>query len=182
MSVETTFETTLVLGGASSGKSNIAEQMCMAQDLPRIYVATAQVYDDEMRAKVDAHKIERGAEWTTLEVPLDVAAALNDAPAGHIILLDCLTMWLTNHMLDEADIDAQTDRLISALQTCASPVVIVSNEVGQGIVPENALARRFRIAQGVLNRKIAATTPRVIGVMAGLPFALKGTLPQGLEP
>jgi adenosylcobinamide kinase/adenosylcobinamide-phosphate guanylyltransferase len=171
---------TLVLGGASSGKSNAAETLCLAQNLPRIYIATAQIYDDEMRATVDQHKLERGPEWDTIEAPQDVASVLQTAPCTQVILIDCLTMWLTNHMLVGADIDAETTKLIDALKICASPVVLVSNEVGQGIVPDNALARKFRVAQGRLNRQIAAEADCVVGVMAGLPFALKGALPDAL--
>jgi adenosylcobinamide kinase/adenosylcobinamide-phosphate guanylyltransferase len=172
---------TLVLGGASSGKSTLAEQLCLAQDTPRSYIATAQIYDDEMRVKMEQHRLDRGPDWHTIEAPLDVAAVLHEAPARQIILLDCLTMWLTNHLLADADIEVQTAELLDALHDCASPVVIVSNEVGQGIVPENALARKFRIAQGQLNRRIAAKADCVIGVMAGLPFALKGTMPSALS-
>jgi adenosylcobinamide kinase/adenosylcobinamide-phosphate guanylyltransferase len=172
---------TLVLGGASSGKSSIAENVCFASDLPRIYIATAQAFDDEMRAKISQHKIDRGAEWCTMETPLDVANTLRGLSAGHIVLLDCATLWLTNHLLADSDIDAQVQNLLDALSNCASPVVIVSNEVGHGIVPENALARRFRVAQGQLNRRLAAQSNCVIGVMAGLAFALKGSLPKPLQ-
>lgn len=180
MSANLTAHLTLILGGASSGKSNIAERLCLAQQTPRTYIATAQVYDDEMRLKVDQHRVERGPDWHTIEAPLDVVSTLKDVPSGQVVLLDCLTMWLTNQLLNDADIEAQTRGLIDALKACASPVVMVSNEVGQGIVPENALARRFRIAQGQLNRAIAAEAGCVVGVMAGLPFALKGVLPQEL--
>jgi adenosylcobinamide kinase/adenosylcobinamide-phosphate guanylyltransferase len=176
---------TLVLGGASSGKSNIAETLCFASDLPRIYIATAQAFDDEMRAKIAQHKIDRGAhrdaQWHTIEAPLAVADTLHTIAPNHIVLLDCATLWLTNHLLADNDIDAQTQLLLDALSSCASSVVIVSNEVGQGIVPENALARRFRVAQGQLNRKLATQANCVIGVMAGLPFALKGQLPEALK-
>lgn len=171
---------TLVLGGASSGKSHLAENICFASGLPKIYIATAQAFDDEMRSKISQHRIDRGADWTTVEAPFDVAIALNEAPPNHIVLLDCATLWLTNHLLADHDITAQTDVLLHALATCASPVVIVSNEVGQGIVPENKLARQFRIEQGRLNRRLAAQANCVIGVMAGLPFALKGDMPVAL--
>jgi adenosylcobinamide kinase/adenosylcobinamide-phosphate guanylyltransferase len=172
---------TLVLGGASSGKSNIAETLCFSSNLPRIYIATAQAFDDEMRAKIAQHKIDRGAQWHTIEAPLDVADTLKTIAPNHIVLLDCATLWLTNHLLADNDIDAQTQLLLDALSDCASSVVIVSNEVGQGIVPENALARRFRVSQGQLNRKLAAQANCVVGVMAGLPFVLKGQLPEALK-
>ncbi len=172
---------TLVLGGASSGKSDVAEKLCIGTDLPRIYIATAQAFDDEMRAKIKQHRIDRGGDWTTIEAPFDAAEALDNCAPDHVVLLDCATLWLTNHLLAEHDISARTDALLKALSSCASPVVIVSNEVGQGIVPENKLAREFRVAQGRLNRRLAEHADCVIGVMAGLPFALKGALPDTLS-
>lgn len=169
---------TLVLGGASSGKSHLAEKLCFDSGLTRTYIATAQAFDDEMRDKIAQHRTDRGAQWTTIEAPFDVASALTEMAPNHIVLLDCATLWLTNHLLAEHDIIAQTDLLLHALATCASSVVVVSNEVGQGIVPENKLARQFRIEQGRLNRRLAAQAHCVVGVMAGLPFALKGDMPK----
>mgnify|MGYP005987701875 CR=1 FL=1 len=172
--------TTLVLGGASSGKSDLAEKICISSHLPRTYIATAQAFDDEMRDKIVQHQCDRGTDWTTHEAPFDVAQTLDAIPKGQIVLLDCATLWLTNHLLAAHDITTQTDALLQALSRCASPVVIVSNEVGQGIVPENKLARQFRIEQGRLNRRLAAHVQCVVGVMAGLPFVLKGPLPSAL--
>ncbi|MEM5476511.1 bifunctional adenosylcobinamide kinase/adenosylcobinamide-phosphate guanylyltransferase [Pacificibacter sp. AS14] len=171
---------TLVLGGASSGKSHLAEKICFASPLPRIYIATAQAFDDEMRDKIAQHKIDRGNAWTTFEAPFEVDTVLRAIPSDQIVLLDCATLWLTNHLLAEHDISDQTDALLDALCTCASPVIIVSNEVGQGIVPENKLARHFRIEQGRLNRHLAERANCVVGVMAGLPFVLKGDMPKAL--
>lgn len=171
---------TLVLGGASSGKSDLAEKLCLISERPRTYIATAQAFDDEMRFKIAQHQTDRGTQWTTIEAPFDAADRLNTIPSGQIVLLDCATLWLTNHLLADHDITAQTDALLLALSRCASPVVIVSNEVGQGIVPENKLARQFRIEQGRLNRRLAAQAHCVVGVMAGLPFALKGAIPPAL--
>jgi adenosylcobinamide kinase/adenosylcobinamide-phosphate guanylyltransferase len=171
---------TLVLGGASSGKSDLAEKICFASSLPRIYIATAQAFDDEMHDKIAQHKLDRGAAWTTFEAPVEVDAVLHHIPSGQIVLLDCATLWLTNHLLADHDIADQTEALLDALSTCASPVVIVSNEVGQGIVPENKLARQFRIEQGRLNRRLAERANCVVGVMAGLPFVLKGDMPKAL--
>lgn len=171
---------TLVLGGASSGKSNVAEKILINSTLPKTYLASAEAWDVEMRTKIAQHRTDRGPDWHTIEAPLTVSDALAQIGAGGIVLFDCATMWLTNHLLAENDIAAETDRLLAALMDCASPVVVVSNEVGQGIVPENALARRFRIEQGLLNRRLAAEAATVVGVMAGLPFALKGALPAGL--
>ena len=168
---------TLVLGGAASGKSAWAEAVAVGIGLPRIYIATAQAFDDEMAAKIAAHRRQRGAGWRTVEAPHELPAALADVPAGNVVLVDCATMWLSNRLLAEADLEAECAGLMSALTECASPVVIVSNEVGQGIVPDTALARRFREAQGRLNRQIAARADRVVAVIAGLPLALKGDLP-----
>lgn len=168
---------TLVLGGASSGKSAFAESLVLQGDLDPVYIATAQVFDDEMADKVARHRDMRGDGWTTIEEPLDIAAALAKTTDNQIILIDCATLWLTNVILGDHDITTQTTRLVDALRNCPAPVVIVSNEVGQGIVPDNALSRRFRNAQGALNQTIAAEAALVVAVMAGLPLALKGTLP-----
>jgi len=130
-----------------------------------------------MRGRIAAHRQDRGDGWTTVDAPLDLTGALAAIPADAAVLVDCATLWLTNHMLAEHDLAVETDRLLAALAACAAPVVVVSNEVGWGIVPDNALARRFRDAQGRLNQQMAAQADLVVGVMAGLPFALKGRLP-----
>lgn len=168
---------TLVIGGARSGKSGFAERLIAASARPRRYIATAQAWDDEMRARIAAHVADRGAGWLTVEAPLDLAGALDAVPEGEAVLVDCATLWLTNHLLAEHDLEAEMRGLRAALAGCAAPVVIVSNEVGWGIVPENALARRFRDVQGRLNQHLAADAGLVVTVMAGLPLALKGTLP-----
>ncbi len=168
---------TFILGGAASGKSAYAEKIVESAVKPKVYLATSQYLDNEMRAKVTAHRARRGPDWTTIEAPLHCAATLSRLPAGQICLLDCATMWLTNHILADSDIDAEQAGLLAAIDACAADLVIVSNEVGQGIVPENALARRFREAQGRLNIALAARADRVILVAAGLPLALKGDLP-----
>lgn len=167
----------LVVGGARSGKSAFAERLILGSGRPRRYIATAQGWDDEMRARIAQHQTDRGADWTTVEAPLDLAGALAAAPAHEAILIDCATLWLTNHLLAEHDLQAEGDRLLSALATCPAPVVIVSNETGWGIVPDNALARRFRDEQGRLNQRLAAQADLVVTVIAGLPLALKGTIP-----
>ena len=168
---------TLVLGGARSGKSRMAERLVSATGLKRHYIATAEAWDDEMRARIAQHQTGRGTEWQTWNVPRGVGQVLTEIPEGEVVLLDCATLWLSNHLLADADIDAMTDLLLSALGDCASPVVVVSNEVGMGIVPDNALARAFRDHQGRLNQRLAAQADLVVGVMAGLPFVLKGVLP-----
>ena len=130
-----------------------------------------------MRDRIATHRQDRGEGWETVDAPLDLAGALAAVPADAAVLVDCATLWLTNHMLAEHDLALETGRLLAALAACAAPVVVVSNEVGWGIVPDNALARRFRDAQGRLNQQMAAQADLVVGVMAGLPFALKGRLP-----
>jgi len=166
---------TFVLGGAASGKSRIAENILVNSGLNPVYLATAQIWDDEIQDKVDLHRARRGPEWTTINAPVDLATPLDQATADQAILLDCATMWLTNIMLDEHDLDAEQTTLRAALTRCRAPVVIVSNEVGQGIVPENALARRFREAQGRLNIALAEQADHVLHVVAGLPRSLKDT-------
>lgn len=164
----------LVLGGASSGKSAHAESLVMATGKPRIYLATAQAFDAEMKQKIAAHRSQRGPDWTTVECPLDLAAALANCTGDQVVLLDCATLWLTNILLAERDVPHEEDNLLRALGNCRAPVVVVSNEVGHGIVPDNALSRQFRTAQGRLNQKLAAAADRVVFVTAGLPQVLKG--------
>ncbi len=165
---------TLVLGGARSGKSRHAESLVTSCPPPWIYVATAEPLDDEMRARIAEHRARRGADWRVVEAPRDLAGALAGMPAGDAALVDCLTLWLSNLMLAEADIAPESERLEAALSGIAGPVVLVSNEVGSGIVPDNALARRFRDAQGRLNQRMAARADRVILMVAGLPLVVKG--------
>lgn len=168
---------TFVLGGAASGKSQWAENLIESSGLKLIYIATGQVFDDEIKKRVEVHKSRRDGRWTTIEAPMDLGPALAELTPQHAVLIDCATMWLTNQMLAENPLDAATDRLLQALKTCAAPYVIVSNEVGHGIVPDNKLARNFREAQGRLNIALAAQAERAILVTAGLPQVLKGTLP-----
>lgn len=165
---------TLVLGGAASGKSHYAESLFDAHAAGRIYVATAQIYDAEMADKVAQHRQMRGDGWRTIEEPLDLGAVLGTRTRDEAVLIDCATLWLTNLVLGEHDVTQATARLLTAVAASPAPVVIVSNEVGQGIVPDNALSRRFRNAQGRLNRELAAQANRVVAVMAGLPLVLKG--------
>lgn len=169
--------TTLVLGGAASGKSDFAEQLVLGAGKPPVYLATALAQDAEMRAKIDRHIARRGDGWTTIEAPQEADLALTGMGGGHICLLDCATMWLNNLMMVDAPLAESQARLLDAIRSCAADLVIVSNEVGQGIVPDNALARRFREAQGRLNIALAAQADTVVQVVAGLPIVLKGTLP-----
>ena len=172
---------TLVLGAAASGKSTYAEHLVAAASRPMLYIATAQAFDGEMHAKIATHQDRRGVGWRTIEAPMDVAPALADAKPDEVVLFDCATMWLTNQLMADVDISTAEEELFSALTTCAAPVVIVSNEVGAGIVPENKLARRFRQAQGELNQRLAQRAGLVVTVMAGLPLVLKGRPPEGLK-
>ncbi|WP_417249572.1 bifunctional adenosylcobinamide kinase/adenosylcobinamide-phosphate guanylyltransferase [Celeribacter sp.] len=171
---------TLVIGGASSGKSDISEKLCVSSGLDRIYLATSRIFDAEMRNKVDRHRTQRGPDWHTVEEPFTADAVIADLQDTQVLLMDCATMWLTNHLLEDANLDAQVNALITAIDAAKGEIVVVTNEVGMGIVPDNALSRRFRIAQGALNRRLAERADCVVGVMAGLPFSLKGPLPEGL--
>ena len=159
---------TLVLGGARSGKSAYAESLLDGGT----YLATATAGDAEMAARIAAHRARRGKAWRTLEEPLELAAAL--AKCKGPVLVDCLTLWLANIMQAGRAVDAEVQALVAALQDLAGPVVLVSNEVGQGIVPDNPLAREFRDRAGRLNQDVAAVAGRVVLVAAGLPLVLKG--------
>jgi adenosylcobinamide kinase/adenosylcobinamide-phosphate guanylyltransferase len=170
---------TLVLGGARSGKSRYAENLIAALpppwQPPWTYLATAEAGDAEMAARIAAHRARRGPQWRTVEAPHDLTAVLRSCPAMPV-LIDCLTLWLSNLMLAEADIDVEIDRLEQTLASASAPAILVANEVGSGIVPDNPLGRRFRDLQGVLNQRMAARADRVVLVVAGLPLAIKGKL------
>ena len=162
---------TLVLGGARSGKSRYAEQLTMRGPQPWTYVATAEGLDDEMRARIAHHRSRRDAQWRTLDAPLALAETVKrlEGPA----LIDCLTLWLSNVMLAERDVELESGRLLAALRNARGPLVAVSNEVGLGLVPETPLGRRFRDAQGRLNQQVAEAADRVVFMAAGLPLSLK---------
>lgn len=167
---------TFVLGGARSGKSRFAESF--AYD-PKVYIATAQAFDDEMRARIAKHQLQRGDGWSTFDAPLDLVATLQHADRpGHFVLVDCLTLWLSNLMLAETDWSLDLEKLIVALGSAKADVVLVSNEVGLGIVPDTPLGRKFRDAQGITNQSVAAIAETVIFMAAGLPLLLKGRLPK----
>ncbi|WP_424939190.1 bifunctional adenosylcobinamide kinase/adenosylcobinamide-phosphate guanylyltransferase [Aliiroseovarius sp. S253] len=170
---------TLVLGGAASGKSDYAERLVTATERPMLYIATAQPFDAEMDDKIARHQARRGEGWRTIEAHLNAADAVTCAREDEVVLFDCATMWLSNQLFAETNLGDAEVALFKAMSDCAAPVVVVSNEVGAGIVPENALARRFRQAQGELNQRFAQRADLVITVMAGLPLALKGSLPDG---
>ena len=165
---------TLVLGGARSGKSLFAEVLVESQPGACIYLATAQAGDGEMVARIAAHRARRGDRWTTVEEPLDLVAALGQACGpGRTVLVDCLTLWLSNLLGAERPVGIECGRLLAALPELAGPVVFVSNEVGQGVVPDNALARAFVDHAGRLHQDLAVAAQRVVFMTAGLPRELK---------
>jgi adenosylcobinamide kinase/adenosylcobinamide-phosphate guanylyltransferase len=167
---------TFVLGGAASGKSAWAESFIESSGLSLTYLATGQVFDDEIKKRVQIHRDRRDARWTTVETPFDLAPALSALTSDDAVLIDCATMWLSNHLLAENDLAAAQSTLLTALRTTPATWVMVSNEVGHGIVPDNALARHFREAQGRLNIALAAEADLAVHIIAGLPQVLKGTL------
>lgn len=166
---------TFILGGAASGKSEWAEDFILSSGLSCIYLATGRVEDAEVEMRVKLHKARRDSRWTTIEEPLDLREALAALSKDTPVLIDCATMWLSNQMMAQADLTAATSILVGALQASAAPWVMVSNEVGHGIVPDNKLARQFREAQGRLNIALAREADLAVMVVAGLPQILKGT-------
>lgn len=162
----------MVLGGARSGKSRYAQQRSEAIGGRLAYIATAEARDDEMHQRIDRHRADRGERWFTIEAPFDLPAAIVEADAkADAILVDCLTLWLSNLIL--ADLPVPVDALERGIAACRHPIALVANEVGFGIVPDNALARRFRDEAGRLNQRIARVVAEVVLVAAGLPLSLK---------
>ena len=166
---------TFVLGGARSGKSRYAEGLITARPQPWVYIATAEARDDEMAARIAEHKARRAAGWQNIEAPRELPQALDAAPQDAAVLVDCLTLWLSNVMHAKFHIDKITLQLEEALLRRNGPTVLVSNEVGLGLVPETALGRDFRDAQGMLNQRIAGIAGRVVFMVAGQPLIVKGT-------
>ena len=165
----------LVLGGTRSGKSRFAEGLAHQ---PAHYIATAQAFDDEMRERIVAHKGQRGVKWVTHEDPLDLVGTLQKLDvSGNFILVDCLTLWLSNLLMAERNCEAEIQKLATHLQNAKARIVIVSNEVGLGIVPDNKLARRFRDVQGIANQRVAEVALNVVFMVTGLPLIVKGPLP-----
>jgi adenosylcobinamide kinase/adenosylcobinamide-phosphate guanylyltransferase len=165
---------TLVLGGARSGKSRYAESLVDRHPGRRTYLATAEILDAEMAERVKLHRARRDSDWKTVEEPLELAAALKaETEQGAAVLVDCLTLWLGNLMGKERDVEAEIAGLLAALLQFGGPVVFVSNEVGLGIVPDNALARRFRDLAGILHQRLAEQADHVVLMAAGLPMKLK---------
>ena len=163
----------LVLGGAESGKSRFAENLIIQSGRPRRYIATAQGWDNEMKKKIADHQAQRGFDWITCEAPIDIVEAIQAAGINEIILLDCITLWLTNLMMAEHNIEAYSKILLDALSKPPCPIVIVSNEVGQGITPNNSMSRAFLKYQANINQRLAALAQQVFFITAGLPHMLK---------
>ncbi|OYX42732.1 MAG: bifunctional adenosylcobinamide kinase/adenosylcobinamide-phosphate guanylyltransferase [Rhodobacterales bacterium 32-67-9] len=166
-------KTILITGGARSGKSGIAETMALSFGRPAVYIATAEAHDAEMAARIAEHQSRRGAEWVTHTESRDLVGALAATDGQGPRLVDCLTLWLTNIMLAGSDWRTAGKALTAALPLQRDPVVIVTNEVGSGIVPDNALAREFRDAAGLLNQWVATVADEVHLAVAGLPLKVK---------
>jgi adenosylcobinamide kinase/adenosylcobinamide-phosphate guanylyltransferase len=166
---------TLVIGGARSGKSGFA--LTRASGIPgrKAYVATAQAFDEEMKERIEKHRQERSADWRTFEEPLALAGLLNEIGTEYnAIIVDCLTLWLSNQMMNSKDAMEEFEKLLPSIQSCNGQLFVVSNEVGMGIVPENAMARRFRDLAGTINRRMAEAAGSVYLVTAGIPLRIKG--------
>ncbi|MEA3221528.1 bifunctional adenosylcobinamide kinase/adenosylcobinamide-phosphate guanylyltransferase [Immundisolibacter sp.] len=171
---------TLILGGVRSGKSRLAERLALESGRPVTYIATATAGDAEMAARIAAHRVRRPADWTVIETPLTLATTLREhARSGGCLIVDCLTLWLTNLLLasDDRALDREQQALLEALDDLPGDIVMVGNETGMGIVPLGELTRRYCDAAGRLHQDIAARCDRVLLTVAGLPLALKGDLP-----
>ncbi len=166
-----TGHTTLFLGGARSGKSRLAQAAAEELPGPLVYVATAEAGDDEMAERIERHRADRGERWRTVECPIDLPRMIGDAHG--VVLVDCLTLWLSNLMLGGHDVEAAGAALVAAMRQARAPLLLVSNEVGLGLVPDTPLGRAFRDAAGRLNQAVAAAADRVVFVAAGLPLVLK---------
>jgi adenosylcobinamide kinase/adenosylcobinamide-phosphate guanylyltransferase len=164
----------LVLGGARSGKSAYSEALGRACHSQPIYIATGTAGDGEMANRIARHKAQRGDRWRTIEAPLDLIGALRaNAAADGFILVDCVTLWISNLMFADRDVGGEVEALCAGLKELAGTVILVSNEVGLGIVPDNALARRFRDEAGLANQRLAQACKEVVLVTAGIPMTLK---------
>lgn len=168
--------TALVFGGARSGKSRFAEKLAGDTGLPKIYVATGAAHDGEMAERIAAHRAQRGPSWETVEEQIDLSGVLaRECRPDRVVLVDCLTLWLSNILFADRDLSLETERLCATVSRLDGPCILVSNEVGMGIVPENRLSRSFRDAQGRLNQAMAGVCRKVVLVAAGLPLVMKPT-------
>ncbi|SIN64325.1 adenosylcobinamide kinase /adenosylcobinamide-phosphate guanylyltransferase [Parasphingorhabdus marina DSM 22363] len=177
--VRTSGKITLILGGTRSGKSRFGQQLAEEYGGQMLYVATAEAFDAEMTDRINRHREDRGSNWQTIEEQMNIAHMIRDnASPGTVLLVDCLTIWLSNLMLSEADIAFELDNLSEALRKSDGPVILVSNEVGSGVVPESPLGREFRDQSGWMNQRLAREAGEVALVTAGLPLWLKGRTSQ----
>lgn len=166
---------TFILGGVRSGKSLYAEKMALGSGRPKLYVATAEELDAEMAKRVKSHRARRGEEWQTLEIPVDIAGEIaKPAYDGYVILVDCLTLWLANIMHNGLDIRREFNSLARAIEEAKAEIIMVSNEVGQGIVPDNEMARKFCDYAGILHQQVAEVADIVIFMIVGQPIRVKG--------
>lgn len=170
----------LILGGVASGKSRLAERLVRQANRPRTYIATAQAFDGEMADKIKQHQLDRGPDWSTIETPIAVPEALKSIPENQIVLIDCMTLWLSNLILSENCPKDPSEPLLTAVRSSNFPIVTVSNEVGHSVIPDTQLGRRFQKDQGRLNAKLAAEADLVVMVTAGIPQVLKGRLPANM--
>ena len=171
-------ETTFIIGGCRSGKSRHALELAKKiSGSKRIFIATCMPFDDEMKERIDRHKKERDKSWTTIEAPVELPEAINkNSREGDVIIVDCLTLWINNLLMEKQDpdiINQRIHKLTLALKEAKCPIILVSNEVGAGIVPENRLARLFRDYAGFVNQKVASCVDRVIWMLAGIPVSIK---------
>jgi adenosylcobinamide kinase/adenosylcobinamide-phosphate guanylyltransferase len=164
---------TLVLGGARSGKTRHAQILAMATPPPWVYVATAQPLDDEMTERIAAHKAARSDGWSTVEEPIELSRAVIEAPASSPVVVDCITLWVSNMMLAGHDVDDAVAGFIKCLDERSAPTIVVSNEVGAGLVPETPLGRAFRDQAGIVNQHLAVSAHQVLFMVAGLAMPLK---------
>ena len=169
-------ESIFVLGGCRSGKSRHALELAeKISDIHRVFIATCVPYDEEMKDRVRCHRQDRGSTWTTVDAPVELAdAILKHSQTAQVILADCLTLWMSNLLMESENMESRVEQLTMAILQAQCPVIVVSNEVGTGIVPENALARQYRDAVGLANQKVAACVDKVIWMVAGIPVLIKG--------
>jgi adenosylcobinamide kinase/adenosylcobinamide-phosphate guanylyltransferase len=179
-------EIVFVIGGCRSGKSRFALEYADRHYGQKVFLATSEVFDDEMKKRVEKHRRDRGQEWTTIEEPLKVAEELASLGKAHeVVLIDCVTLWISNLLMSgegEDEILTRADALVEQLKRIPQSTILVSNEVGMGIVPENRLARVFRDVAGAVNQRLASCADAVVFTVAGIPQVLKGELlPRGEE-
>ena len=169
-------ENIFVLGGCRIGKIRHSLELSeKITDIHRVFIATCVPYDDEMKDRVRRHRQDRGSTWTTVDAPVELAdAILKQSQNARVILADCLTLWMSNLLMESENLESRVEELTAAINKAQCPVIIVSNEVGTGIVPENALARQYRDAAGFANQKVAACVDKVIWMVAGIPILVKG--------